>query len=341
MTKISQAAVARTAHVDQKTVSRVFLDPDTVAPETRERVLAVARSLGYSPVSRRATALDGQVVVLLNDPDPNRTTLNSDALRSASIVLTAHRVALVVASFPDVAYLDARELITILRAFGAAAIIANYHGELPMGLDEHLDHCGLPLVWLNRRRDLSSVYFDEVANGRQVTRALLAAGHRRIAYFEIDWWTDSGVAPHYSVVERRSGYRLEMREADLAADYRSIAPALLHDPGDLRTWLHQHLIDDRNAPTAMTGYAGEIPLIQHHLGATGVVFPERLSIAMHETRPDAGMRAISGSILDWSALGKAAADMVLHRMTNPKTALPSVVLRPGWLPGATIAAPTA
>jgi DNA-binding LacI/PurR family transcriptional regulator len=52
--------VARLAGVSQKTVSRVFNDEPNVTEETRNRVLAAARQLGYRPNSAARTLLTGR-----------------------------------------------------------------------------------------------------------------------------------------------------------------------------------------------------------------------------------------------------------------------------------------
>ena len=95
MAHVSQRSVAEACGVEKKTVSRVFLDPQTVAEATRVVVLATAKKLGYTPVNASRTLAADTVVLLLDDPSPWRSPLHPHALHCLSQNLTAHGVALV------------------------------------------------------------------------------------------------------------------------------------------------------------------------------------------------------------------------------------------------------
>ena len=115
------------------------------------------------------------------------------------------------------------------RRFHCDALLINYHGTIPDGLDEHLRHLGLPAVWLIRQRESAAVVPDEIAAGKLATAQLIALGHRRISYMNYHFPWRTAADTHFSVIDRRAGYRLVMREANLEPRVIELDP-LVHDP---------------------------------------------------------------------------------------------------------------
>ena len=76
--------VAERANVSIATVSRVYRNPDTVRAQTRERVLAVARELGYVPsgnargLASRSTGVLGLCFPDYADPDVDNAEADAD-----------------------------------------------------------------------------------------------------------------------------------------------------------------------------------------------------------------------------------------------------------------------
>ena len=92
------ADIAALAGVTKMTVSRALREPDKVRPETRERVHAAARSVGYIPnrtagsLTARSSGIVGVVVPTL------RHSLFAETIEGISDVLAAAGVDLIVAS---------------------------------------------------------------------------------------------------------------------------------------------------------------------------------------------------------------------------------------------------
>lgn len=334
MPHVSQRAVAEACNVDQKTVSRVFLDPQTVTTATRELVLATARRLGYAPVDASRTLATGTVVVLLDDPSPWRSPLHPHSLHRLSQILTTAGVALVHASFPDEAFGDARALLTLARRFHCDALICNYHGVVPSGLDDHLAHIGLPAVWLNRPREFDAVLPDEVAGAHLATTHLLGLGHRRINYLQNRWAHSPTEEEHYSVVERRAGYRLAMREANLEPVVVDLDPQI-SNPDELRA-LVARLITGPQAATALVGYS----MLPHDLLpwmiAAGIHVPDQVSVVGIGCDPH-GEGGLDRSCFEspWGELGAVAANLVLSRLQQPQVPVPAIRVPMVWHPGTT------
>jgi len=337
MAHVSQRSVAEACNVDQKTVSRVFLDPQTVATATRELVLATARRLGYAPVDASRTLATGTVVVLLDDPSPWRSPLHPHTLHCLSQKLTTAGVALVHASFPDEAFLDARALLTLARRFHCDALICNYHGVVPNGLDDHLTHIGLPAVWLNRPRECDAVLPDEIVGAHLATTRLLEMGHRRISYLQYRWAYPPTEIEHFSVVERRAGYRLAMREANLEPVVIDLDPQT-NSPDALRAQVHR-LIDGPLSATALVGYS----MLPHDLLpwmiAAGVNVPAQMSVVGIGCDPH-GDGGLDRSCVEspWGAIGDVAADFLLTRLQQPTVSMPAIRVPMTWHHGMTCSA---
>src|SRR5689334_22426297 len=60
------ADIAQAAGVSKSTVSRSFTRPDSVNAETRERILAVAAQLGYTPAPTKAE-VTGTIALFIPD----------------------------------------------------------------------------------------------------------------------------------------------------------------------------------------------------------------------------------------------------------------------------------
>ncbi|GAA2720298.1 LacI family transcriptional regulator [Cellulomonas aerilata] len=176
---VSARDVARVAGVSVSTVSRALTRPDDVAPETRTRVLDVARGLGYLPNPAARSLITGRTGNIgLVVPDLENPFF-------ASITKGFHARA---------------------RSFGYAAFIADSdedpaaEPELVRNLAKQVDGLVLcsprgpeeviagmardcPLVLVNRTcGDVATVTVDDHDGVRQAMVYLQALGHRRIAF---------------------------------------------------------------------------------------------------------------------------------------------------------------
>ncbi|MBW8754194.1 MAG: LacI family DNA-binding transcriptional regulator [Sphingomonadales bacterium] len=206
------ADVARGAGVSAMTVSRVINREAKVQPETRDRVRAVIRQLGYVPNTAARSLAGGQQcrVALLYD-NPSAAYLSellvgslaqaseSDAellverMESTEALvphLLAHRVDGVIVPPP---LSDDAELVSALTAAGlSVALVA-----------------GTPLA------EVCIVSIDDRAAAAEMTRHLIALGHRRIGFI-------AGNPNQAASALRRAGYEDALRDAGIAPD-----PALL------------------------------------------------------------------------------------------------------------------
>ncbi|MFG3305001.1 LacI family DNA-binding transcriptional regulator [Streptomyces wuyuanensis] len=186
--------VAERAGVSIATVSRVYRNPDSVRPATRDRVLAVARDLGYLPsgsargLASRTTGVLGLCFPDIHDaeaedvPDAEDAELmlySDEVIRGMERAARRHGYALLIAA----SHADAvgGQLAEIAGRVDGLAVLAQ---TVP---DQDLDVIGrrLPVVLLAGQREEEHDHI-EVANfdGQlRLTRHLIADhGLRRLAF---------------------------------------------------------------------------------------------------------------------------------------------------------------
>ena len=201
--------VAAAAQVSIKTVSRVVNDEKGVLPETRERVLAVVRELGFVP-DIRARGLkrgDNDTIGILIDSisDPFFaafvSVIEELALQQGLSVL-----------FASTGYDAAREREQLARLTGhrlRGLIVA------PVAVtSDELAALGrsIPVVCVDRSRDgIDSVVVDDYTATVEATQALIAHGHRRIGFIGED-------TPYPTVGTRLRGFRAALTDAGLPFD---------------------------------------------------------------------------------------------------------------------------
>jgi DNA-binding LacI/PurR family transcriptional regulator len=203
--------VAQLAGTSITTVSRMLNAPEKVNQETRERILAAIKELGFVPKAEaRARALSktghiGVITPFFTAPSfVQRLRGIAAALANENFELviytvdSANRLQGYLSSLPITGNLDGLIILSLPIGDPEARRLVEY--RLPTVLIEY-PH---PL--------LSSVEIDDVQGGRMAARYLLDKGHRRIAFLG-----DTDL-PEYSlhpVNQRLVGFRQALREASI------------------------------------------------------------------------------------------------------------------------------
>lgn len=179
---VSSVEVAQLAGVSQATVSRVFSAATNVSPETRARVLAAARKLGYRPnaiarsLNQQSTRIIGIVLIRFMNPFYARLlqefTSRLQGLGYWTLLLNVQNGA------------ELEEVLPMALQYQVDGIIIT-SALLSSQLADECARLGTPVVLFNRYSldtKVHAVCCDNVAGGRMVADALLDAGHSRIAY---------------------------------------------------------------------------------------------------------------------------------------------------------------
>jgi LacI family transcriptional regulator len=214
---VALADVAAKAGVDASTASRI-LNHDAgyrVSAATRERVLATAAELGYTPnpmargLRTARTRSIGIVVPQIENP------LYAEIIAGAARAVRAHDYTLLVAYQEDWAGGGSvyEKVAQVNRVDGLIAAPLDAGPEL-MAAFERID---VPYVVVHRRiRGIERcIIMDSYAAAKLAVRHLAEQGHRRIAYV-------ARRSVYYNDTRRLAGYKAALREAGIAIDERLI-----------------------------------------------------------------------------------------------------------------------
>ncbi len=267
--KATMTDIAAVVGVSQATVSLVMNNAPTtrISAVTREKVLQVARDLGYEKM-HRPDSQGGIVGMLINGL---MTSQHSAALIEGARSEAAETDHLLVAvpTFGDPDAEDAA--IEYLTSRPLAGII--YTRVITQAIDPPKRLKDIPTVFLNcypAKGHLASVVPADVAGGFTATWALLEAGHRRVAMINGEEWIEAGR-------DRETGYRQALATCDIAAD-----PQLIRSGG----WtMHsgreqmEALLDLPDRPTAVFCYCDRMALGAYDaIKARNLRIPEDISV---------------------------------------------------------------
>lgn len=305
--RVTQADIAADLGVSQTLVSLTYRGADGVGADTRERILAAGRRLGYVHdinAARLAGRTPRTIGLFLRDL---RLAVTADLLDGVNAVAEERDVDLILAvGHPDGAR-DRKELENLLRA-GADVVIAA--GTL-LPDDVLVDFLGpRRLVCLTRRvQGIDSVYTDDDAGAEAVVDHLVQLGHRRIAH--LAWPLDTDIdtrARGYERAMRRHGLEPDLVGVGFTSDDgRAAAGAMLDREADRR-------------PTAIFAAHDLIAMgALDALAERGMTAPADCSLVGYDDTPPAHLLSVSLTSVDQHAreLGRHAAELAVARLTAP------------------------
>lgn len=320
--KVSIYTVAEAAGVSYGTVSRVFNNRQDVNPETRQRVLSVARQLGYVPnpiargLSKRMTAAFGILVPGLTDPffmpiaqgieqvarDLGYATLLHDTGRSVLAMLAG---------------------VTTFAHFQlSGVVILGGSQDLDLQIAEQL--AGLPTVVVLRpaqERVFPAVYFDHAAGTDAVVSHLLRTGRQRIAFVTGD---DS-----FAATERFRGYGNALLAQGYSIEYRRVANGGFSMDGSVEAT--QRLLDlpKDEYPDAIVYASDAMALVgMHVLHRAGIRIPDDIAVAGYGNISFAGISEppLTTVQVPKTELGQRAAQTLRQMLEAPDRPVDDIIL---------------
>jgi DNA-binding LacI/PurR family transcriptional regulator len=307
------------------TVSRAISRPGMVNAETRQRVEAAVRELGYRPsrVARRLRVAQGlSDLVGLVIPDLQNPFF-ADLARGVEDVAARHGYTVLIGNSDESVEKETRYL-NVMRAEAVDGIILPPSCE---GRSAAVDlaRAGVPLVCVDRRLDrakVDTVLVDNVRGAIEATEHLIAHGHRRIGYLE----GKQGVS---TTRERLEGYRSALARHGIADD-----PALVLS-GDSRPEsarrLTTQLLQSPERPTALLVGNGMMTIgVLEAIHDLGLRIPEDVAVIGYDDMPWA--RALTPALTvvrqPGYELGSRAMELLRQRIREPERSITTVMLQP-------------
>lgn len=215
----SQIDVAKLAGVSQAAVSRVFTPGSSVSEDTREKVMAAVKQLGYRPnviarsLVQNSTNIIGLVVKRFTNP------FYAQMIQEFTRVLQEQGYWTLVFNIAEKQELE--EALPMALQYRVDGLIIT-SATLSSKLAEECARSGTPVVSFNRyATDGHShmVCCDNFEGGRMVADALLNSGHTRIAFIAGEESSSTNRDREAGFVKRleERGYGLALRES--AGDY--------------------------------------------------------------------------------------------------------------------------
>ncbi|MFI1505325.1 LacI family DNA-binding transcriptional regulator [Streptomyces sp. NPDC020597] len=300
--------VARAAGVSVGTVSNVINRPDTVATETRARVLSAIDRLGYvrSESARQLRAGRSRIMGLLVLDMGNPFFV--DVARGAERAARDAGLGVMVCNSAESAGEEAEylSLFAEQRVRGVLLTPADATGRNIESFRRH----GIPFVLVDRVSEGTaecSVSVDDVAGGALAVRHLVDAGHRSIAYV-------SGPPTFTQVRDRRTGALHALAEAGLGPESLRELPTERLDVAAGRD-AGARLLGLADRPTAVFCANDLLALgVLQAMYAAGVSVPDDLAIVGYDDIEFAAAAAVPLTSVRQPAvtMGALAAEMLLE-----------------------------
>lgn len=296
--------VARRAGVGTGTISRLFNDPKSVAPATRERIEEAIAAMGYRPnQTARSLSLGRTMTIGLLIPDitnpffPQVTRGLADTARAAGYeVLLAHT---------DGSLDEERLLLATLASRVDGIVLAPTAAATPAARPP------VPLVLVDRAW-ADTVYDQVTSDNREAMFALatcmLDGGHRRLAFL-------GGPRTIDTAEQRRAGFRDALRGRS------GVVVHWTHGPFEMESG-YERTRDLLAAGTSFTAVVAANDMLAagalRALIEARVAVPDQVSLTGFDNLPWSAVLTPSLSTVDQSAyhLGQVAGELLLARLSG-------------------------
>lgn len=324
--------VAKAAGVSVSTVSKAVNGRYGVAVETTERVLEVARTLGYESslvASSMRSGKTGVIGVLVAGFEP----FSAEILKGVGAALGGSRYDLLAYSGSHHLSAEGWERRSLSRLSGTlidgaimvTPTVVNVHADVPVvAVDPHTGHAELP-----------TVETDNFGGARNATSYLIRLGHRRIGFV-------AGRSDLRSAAAREAGYRQALSEAGLPFDPARVVVG--NYERECAREAAQRLLTRGDRPTAVFAANDLSALVLIEVARElGLEVPRDLSVVGFDDVPEASRYPLPLTTVrqPMGQIGAAAADLVVALMNGEAPEATHLKMPTRLIPRATTAPPAA
>lgn len=315
---VTTSDIAQAVGVSRRTVGVVLNETKGnvgVSEATRNRILDVARELGYRPHAAARAVRNGRfgTIGLLMSVRPARSMLPPNLLSGIQTELAQSELHLTLATLTDDKLTDESYIPRILREHTSDGLLINYNWNFPQRMVELIEHCRIPAAWVNAKREFDCVYPDDYGATQDATEWLLGLGHRRIVYVDYSQPTTN---PHFSGPDRLNGYAAAMTVAGLSP--RRVGDSQL---SELRPELVRSAMAWMGAPdcpSAVVTYSRhEAELVLHVARMLNLSVPGDISLVCIDGEAHTTFdHTLSTMLLPHMQIGEEAVKMVMRRIQS-------------------------
>ncbi len=277
--------VAKIAGVSMKTVSRVLNNEPNVAAKTREKVLAVAADLRYSPnlaAKGLASSKSYLVALVYDNPSPYYIAKIQagaiDACRKFGYHLVPEPLQL-----PDVGDEEsqAETVRHLLHRLPVDGVILTPPLSDSPGVIKALEAMKIPFVLIapsGRENGFNAVKMDDIQAAREMTEFLIAQGHKSIGFIK-------GHPEHSATALRYEGFRDAMANARLTVHSHEV----IQGDFSFRSGVNaaEALLSDKDShPSAIFASNDDMAAgVVSVASRLGIIVPDELSVCGFDDTP--------------------------------------------------------
>ncbi len=312
--------IAEKAGVSIITVSRVMNGKPDVLPETRQRILSIARDLNYTPNAHARALVGGKSKIIGLVVADNANPFYARMIRGIEEAASANGYSVILSNTNEDLAREAAA-IQILREKRVDGLLIT-SVQCGKALLEPLLNDHTPFVLLNRYvdgLDTDCVLNDNFLGALQATAHLCSLGHRRILHL-------TGPENISSVRERLRGYHQALADCGISPDPRLVLHTNLKLDDGYQKILTQFPLFSP-APTAIFAYSDLLAFsVLKAMRELGIAVPGQVALVGYDDIDFA--QAIEPALTTVSQpafeMGFKGAEILLNKIQNPsQAALPA------------------
>jgi DNA-binding LacI/PurR family transcriptional regulator len=264
--------IAKRAGVSHSTVSRALRGSTLISDETTERIRLIAQEMGYHPSAAARSLKTNQTgalgVIVRNIDDP----FFSEILQGIEDIAQSEGYSLFISSSQNKTDRE-RLIVKAMREHRVDGVII-CSTAFSASQSRELVEQSVPIVVVNNQAAEDyryAIHHDDVDGSRQITRHLIALGHRRIAYL-------GNSISGRTTLDRQSGFQQEMQSAGSPIPSGYIHQVPGGEPEHGLTGV-DHFLNLADRPTALVCFNDMMAIgVLKGLQEAGVRVPEDISV---------------------------------------------------------------
>lgn len=333
LNKVTMTEIAEQSGVSLATVSLVLREKAGIGADTRERVMQVAKDLGYFPKNVSASSvipLTNVGLILKEEPHliPQANRFYSHVVAGIELACRRQHINLFYATMTVDADSYPVELPRILLEENATEGFLLLGAFLSETLRQVMDRHSVPLILVDAYAATDvydAVVSDNVGGACQAVTYLIQQGHRHIAF------VGSHLESYPSIHERQVGYEKALADAHIAESYYADCHIInTEEIIKATTALIQAnpqvtAIFTANDETAITVMDALRSLGRQIPGDISVVGYDDIDLASRVSPPLSTMQ------VDKAGMGRIAVQLLINRVQYPESGLVRAVMAPRLL----------
>lgn len=323
MSAVNIKQLAQQLNLSISTVSRALNDGYDINPQTKEKVLALARQLNYQP-NPYASSLRGHksktIAVIVPEIANNFFSLAINGIQSVAREKGFH-VLIYVTNESDKIEADSLQHVKSGRVDGLLISVSN-----KTTTDENLrdiEKQGIPIVFFDRVREefeTAKVTTDDFDSGFKATEHLILQGCKRIAYLLISKNLSIGN-------NRMNGYLQALKAYNIRSDKKWIIDCV--DNRDRNYTMIENLLSRNGRPDGIFASVEHLAVTSYHVcRALKLQIPKEIKIISFSNLETAPLLNPSLTTITQPAfeMGREAADILLKALTKKNYKLSNSIL---------------